>query len=114
MGDLDRLIAADASQTTFTRVFDRGWPDAPHRVIRNRTITAWEACGMPPPGERPGEGESIAVRNGHPVVRYAFAHPTLDTAGEVELMAMYAGTSVRAIDHVEPTPSIIDRPVPRK
>jgi nitronate monooxygenase len=111
---LDRLIAADASDTTVTTVFDRGWPRAPHRVIRNHTITAWEACGMPTPGQRPGEGDPIAVRNGHPVERYASAQPTLDTAGEVELMAMYAGTSVRAITHAEPAASIIDRLVPRQ
>jgi nitronate monooxygenase len=111
---LDRLIKADASDTTVTSVFDRGWPNAPHRVIRNHTITAWEACGMPTPGQRPGEGESIAVRNGHAVVRYGFAQPTLDTAGELELMAMYAGTSVRAIKHLEPAARIIDRLVPRQ
>ena len=42
------------------------------------------------------------------------AQPTLETAGEVELMAMYAGTSVRAVKHVEPAASIIDRLVPRQ
>jgi nitronate monooxygenase len=110
---LDRLIAADASDTTVTNVFDRGWPDASHRVIRNATVTAMETAGMPKPGLRPGEGETIATRNGQPVLRYAITQPTRDTTGEVALMAMYAGTSVRAIHRREPASQIIERLVTR-
>jgi nitronate monooxygenase len=106
---LDRLIAADASDTTVTSVFDGGWANAPHRVIRNGTVASWETEGMPKPGLRHGEGEPIAIRRGHPVLRYALTQPTLDTTGEVALMAMYAGTSVRAIDRREPASRIIER-----
>ncbi len=55
----DRLAAADATSTVYSSVFDGGWPDAPHRTLRNSTIEMWEAAGRPPPGERPGEGETI-------------------------------------------------------
>jgi NAD(P)H-dependent flavin oxidoreductase YrpB (nitropropane dioxygenase family) len=106
---LDRLIAADASDTTVTRAFDGGWPDAPHRVIRNDTVTAWETAGMPKPGLRPGESEPIAIRNHHPVLRYAITQPTVDTTGEIGLMAMYAGTSVRTIGRREPASRIVER-----
>jgi NAD(P)H-dependent flavin oxidoreductase YrpB (nitropropane dioxygenase family) len=106
---LDRLIAADAADTTVTTVFDGGWPDAPHRVIRNDTVKAWEAGGMPKPGLRPGEGEPIGTRNGRAVLRYAFTQPTRGTDGEVALMAMYAGTSVQAIDRREGASPIIER-----
>jgi NAD(P)H-dependent flavin oxidoreductase YrpB (nitropropane dioxygenase family) len=106
---LDRLFAADASETTVTSVFDRGWSGAPHRVIRNETVKAWQAGGMPKLGQRPGEDEPIATRNGRPVLRYAFTQPTIDTTGEVALMAMYAGTSVRAIDRRQPASRIIER-----
>ena len=50
---VDRLIAAEAADTTLTTVFDGGWPDAPHRVLRNDTVTAWEAAGMPARGTGP-------------------------------------------------------------
>jgi nitronate monooxygenase len=106
---LDRLIAANASETTVTSIFDGGWPDVPHRIIRNETVMAWEAAGMPERGLRPGEGEPIATRNGQPVVRYAIAQPTRDTVGEVALMAMYAGTSAQAINRREPASRIVDR-----
>ncbi len=80
-----------------TTVFDGGWPDAPHRVIPNDTVDSWKAAGMPGHGRRPGQGEQIASRNGRPVLRYDTAQPSRDTVGNVSLMAMYAGTSVRAI-----------------
>jgi NAD(P)H-dependent flavin oxidoreductase YrpB (nitropropane dioxygenase family) len=111
---LDHLIEAEASDTTITATFDGGWPDAPHRVIRNDTVNIWEAGGSLKPGLPPGEGEVIATRHGHSVQRYASAQPTLDTDGEVTLMAMYAGTSVRAIKQRESASRIIERLVTRQ
>ena len=42
-----RLVEAAASDTIETTLFDGGWPDAPSRVLRNRTVEAWEAAGRP-------------------------------------------------------------------
>ena len=106
---VDRLIAAEAADTTLTTVFDGGWPDAPHRVLRNATVAAWEAAGMPARGHRPGEGEPVASRRGRPVLRYDDAQPTRDTVGDVGLMALYAGTSVRGVDRRRPAASIVER-----
>ena len=106
---LDRLFRADAADTTLTTVFDGGWPNAPHRVIRNDTVAAWEAVGMPASGRRPGEGEPVGSRNGQPVLRYDDAQPTRNTVGDIGLMAMYAGTSVRAVDRRQPASSIVER-----
>lgn len=106
---LERLIESAAANTVLTTVFDGSWPDAAHRVIRNDTTRAWESAGMPERGRRPGEGEQIASRNGHPVLRYDDAQPTRDTRGDVDLMAMYAGTSVRGITEREPASRIIGR-----
>lgn len=106
---LERLIAAEAEDTALTTAFDGGWPDAPHRVLRNTTLDAWEAAGNPPRGDRPGEHEPIAYRAGHPVIRYDDSQPTRDTTGEIEQMAMYAGTSVRAVTQAEPAATIVSR-----
>ena len=106
---LDRLIASAAANTVLTTAFDGGWPDAPHRVIRNDTVHAWENAGMPERGRRPGEGEQIASRNGQTVLRYDDAQPTRDTHGDVLLMAMYAGTSVRGITERESASRIVER-----
>ena len=89
-----RVLAADASDTQLVGLFDVGWPDAPHRVLRNRTVAEWEAADAPPSGERPGEGEVVGSRDRQPIVRYSDAQPTRQTSGDVQAMAMYAGTSV--------------------
>jgi NAD(P)H-dependent flavin oxidoreductase YrpB (nitropropane dioxygenase family) len=106
---LDRLIAACPADTTLTTAFDGGWPDAPHRVIRNATLDGWEAAGMPTRGLRPEEDEPVSYRNGRPILRYDHAQPTRDTVGNVGLMAMYAGTSIRAVERHEPADSIVER-----
>jgi nitronate monooxygenase len=91
------LLRADASDTVLTTLFDVGWPDAAHRIIRNETYDRWDAAGRPASGSRPGEGETIATRAGAPVVRYSDAQPTSNTAGSIESMALYAGMSVGAV-----------------
>ena len=60
-------------------------------------------------GRRSGEGEQIASRNGRPILRYDDAQPTRDTHGDVLLMAMYAGTSVRGITERESALRIVKR-----
>jgi NAD(P)H-dependent flavin oxidoreductase YrpB (nitropropane dioxygenase family) len=104
----DRLLASDARDTELTELFDIGWPNAAHRVIRNRTMTEWEAAGRPPAGRRPGEGDVVARRGGTQIVRYSDAQPTSSTAGDIESMAMYAGTSVDDVRRAAPSAVIVD------
>jgi len=106
---LSRLIHSDAADTVLTTAFEGGWPDAPHRVIRNDTVDAWEAAGMPERGRRPGEDEQVASRNGRPVLRYDDAQPTRDISGDVSRMAMYAGTSVRGVAERKPASRIVEQ-----
>ena len=106
---LDHLVAAGAADTVLTTLFDGGWPNAPHRVIRNTTVAAWEAAGMPDRGSRPGEDQVVASRGDHRVLRYDDAQPTRATVGDVAAMALYAGTSVRAVRRREPAASIVGR-----
>ena len=104
----DRLLASDARDTELTELFDIGWPNAAHRVIRNRTMTEWEAAGRPPAGRRPGEGDVVGRRGGTQIVRYSDAQPTSSTAGDIESMAMYAGTSVNDVRRAAPSAVIVD------
>jgi NAD(P)H-dependent flavin oxidoreductase YrpB (nitropropane dioxygenase family) len=93
----ERLLRSSGTDTVLTGLFDVGWPEAPHRVLRNHTFDTWEAAGRPPAGHRPGEHDEIAARAGHPIVRYSDAQPTCDTDGDIAAMALYTGTGV---DHV--------------
>ena len=55
-----RVIDADAEDAVYTTCFDGGWPDAPHRVLRNRALTEWEEAGQPLAPNRPAEGTRVA------------------------------------------------------
>ena len=51
----ERLLRATEDDTVFLEeLFDVGWPKAPHRVLRNKTVETWEAAGRPLSGARPG------------------------------------------------------------
>jgi NAD(P)H-dependent flavin oxidoreductase YrpB (nitropropane dioxygenase family) len=105
----DRLLAAASADTLLTTLFDIGWPDAPHRVLRNATVDAWQSGGRPPTGGRPGEGEVVAHRAGRRIVRYSDALPTSDTSGDVGAMALYAGLGVGSVVRVEAAADIAAR-----
>lgn len=102
------LVAAGADDTALTGVFDVGWPDAPHRVLRNSTFAAWEAAGSPPPGARPGEGDVLGSYRGEPVPRYSVESPGPDVEGDLEALCLYAGQGVELIDAVLPAAAIVD------
>lgn len=93
-----RLLRARAADTALTICFSGGWPQAPHRVLRNRTLEEWEAAGLPPEGSRPGEGDVVAhSANGLPIFRYEDTAPRTGMSGAVTEMALYSGTGVGRI-----------------
>jgi nitronate monooxygenase/enoyl-[acyl-carrier protein] reductase II len=107
-----RIVAATAEDTVHTGLFDVGWPDAMHRVLRNRAVTEWEAAGSPAAGARPGEGSVIGrVSAGgvllETVPRYGVTPPLAGFEGEHELAALYAGQSCGLIDGVRPAARIV-------
>jgi nitronate monooxygenase len=97
---LDLLLTAVAADTVLTTIFDVGWPNAPHRVIRNKTYAGWVAAGEPEGDNRPGNGDVIATRDAIPVMRYSDAQPTNSTTGDIEAMALYAGMSVSHVRQI--------------
>jgi nitronate monooxygenase len=106
-----RLLAAGGADTFHSCLFDVGWPAAPHRVLRNSVVEAWEAAGCPPSGQRPGENELIGtVRYGElsfPVPRYASFPASAGFAGDVEQAALYAGQSCELVHALQPAAEIV-------
>jgi NAD(P)H-dependent flavin oxidoreductase YrpB (nitropropane dioxygenase family) len=89
-------------------LFDGGWPDAPHRTLRNSTVEAWERAGCPAPPARPGEGELVARgADGRPIQRYAADAPVADATGDVEALALYAGQSAGVVKHARSAAAIV-------
>ena len=108
----ERIVQSRAEDTLYReRLFDIGWPDAPHRVIRNRAVEEWEAAGQPPSGERPGEGTSIGTltRAGATVdvPRYAPFMLTPEFKGDIEYAPFWAGESCSLIDDIKPAGVIV-------
>jgi nitronate monooxygenase len=91
-----RLIgAAETDPQLYANLYEVGWPDSPHRALRNSTANAWEAAGRPPLAQRPGQGDVIAhFASGEAIVRYEPAPPMIGTTGDIEALSMWAGQSV--------------------
>ena len=104
----NRVVDATEADTVYSGLFDVGWPNAPHRTLRNSTIDLWEDAGRPEPGRRPGEGEEVAEHaDGRAVERYSDVIPLPGMTGAIETLALYAGQSVGLISKVQPAGDIV-------
>jgi NAD(P)H-dependent flavin oxidoreductase YrpB (nitropropane dioxygenase family) len=105
------VLEANASDTVHTKLFDIGWPDAAHRVIRTPLVDAWERAGSPASPNRAGEGEVIArLRSGGidiPIPRYSVSPPSDSVEGDLGGLPFYAGQSVSLIDKIAPAGEIV-------
>ena len=107
----ERVVGGRAEDTVHTGLFDVGWPDAAHRVLRNATTEEWEAAGRPPSGQRPGEGTIV----GHysvagqviEVRKYGVDPPMADFEGDIEQAALYCGQSCSLVNDIRPAAQIV-------
>ena len=105
---VQRLRSATAADTVHTELFDVGWPKAPHRVLRNSTLTEWEKVGRPPAGQRPGEGDILATNSdGADIIRYEPYTVGVDFKGEIEALSLWAGQCVGLTDQQQPAAEIV-------
>jgi nitronate monooxygenase len=110
-----RLIdAAETDAQWYADLYDVGWPNAPHRALRNSTSEAWVAAGRPSTGSRPGEGDVIAhFASGEAIVRYEPAPPMVGTTGDIEALSLWAGQSVALAKERQPAADIVAELVSR-
>ena len=102
------LLSARDDATALTGCFEGGWPYALHRVLRNATLTDWEAAGCPPVGRRPGEGDIVARdESGTPVRRYDDTPPKAGMRGEILACCLYAGTGVARITELRSAAALV-------
>lgn len=108
-----RVIEASAADTVLLDdLFDVGWPDAPHRVLRNKAVAEWEAAGRPRSGLRPGEGTSIGKRLGATGElvdwrRYAVGVAGPEFHGDLEYAPLWAGESCSVVNDIKPAREIV-------
>lgn len=104
-----RILAASEDDTDrYDDLYDLSWPDAPHRALKNSTSAMWEAAGKPPLGQRPGEGDVLAVRKGgSDILRYTSATPNAALEGDIEGLSMWSGQGVGLVKKVQPAATIV-------
>ncbi|WP_407547600.1 nitronate monooxygenase [Streptomyces sp. Pv4-95] len=102
------VLQAAPQDAVHTRCFDGGWPNAPHRALRNSTLRAWEAAGSPDAPNRPGEGTVVArSTHGREWPRYEDMAPVPGMSGDVEALALYAGQSAGLVHDIAPAGRIV-------
>ena len=89
----ERIVCSTAEDTVYTTLFDLGWPEAPHRVLRNIAFQEWEAAGCPASGQRPGEGTIVGTVSVAgttvEVPKYGAMPPLTGFRGDMESIALY-------------------------
>lgn len=107
----ERVVKSKAEDTVYTYLFDVGWPDAAHRVLRNKALDDWEAAGRPATGQRPGEGDVIGrtsmIDIPLDIPRYGVFPPMTGFTGDIEHAALYAGESCRLVNDIKPAAQIV-------
>jgi NAD(P)H-dependent flavin oxidoreductase YrpB (nitropropane dioxygenase family) len=100
--------AAETDAQWYPNLYDVGWPDSPHRALRNSTAEAWNGAGRPPDAQRPGEGDVVAhLASGEAIVRYEPAPPMAGTTGDIEALSMWAGQSVALVSQPQSAADIV-------
>lgn len=102
-----RVLDADPADAEYTRCFDGGWPNAPHRALHNATLAAWRAAGEPAAPNRPGEDDVVATDSRGSYKRYEDRVPQPGMTGTPEDMALYAGQSAGTVHDVKPAAQIV-------
>jgi nitronate monooxygenase len=102
-----RVLDATETETVYSTLFDEGWPNVPHRVLENDTVSAWETAGRPT-DQRPGDGDHIAdTPDGKPVHRYEDSLAVPGMEGDVESLPLYAGQSAGLTHEIQPADELV-------
>ena len=102
------LIEARPADSIYTQCFNGHWPNACHRVLRNKTLDDWETAGCPQPGQRPGEDEVLAEGSAYDtIIRYDDSPPVETTKGQILECCLYAGTGCGSIDNIPPAAQLL-------
>ena len=105
------VIAATETDSIQTDLFELGWPDRLHRVLRNSTVASWEREKEPRRRPRDRPPEIVAHRRRGAEVeslpRFWVDSPTADVLDGAEAMALYAGPSAGLVKRVESAETIV-------
>jgi nitronate monooxygenase len=105
-----KIVEAREGDTVRSTIFGYSWPNAPHRTLRTAFVERWLGDQQRGNEARPDEpvigetrvgGERVAVQ------RFMGFTPSVDTTGDIESMALYAGQGVGLIHEVKPAGEVV-------
>ncbi len=105
-----RIVEAREGDTVLTTIFGYNWPNAPHRTLRTKFVEQWIDDQSRGNEARPGEpviGETRVGGQPAPVKRFMGFTPSVETTGDIESMALYAGQGVGLIEQIRPAAEIV-------
>jgi nitronate monooxygenase len=98
---VEALIGATSGdETVVTTAFGVGWPDAPHRVLASALSAAEEFDGEV-------VGYVHSPGGNKPIARFQVSTPSQNAAGNIDAMALYAGTGVGSVQAVQPAADVV-------
>ena len=101
-----RRVVAETETVYAADLFDGGWPDAPHRMLRNGVVREWEDDGKTRAGETIGTLDSI--RGGQvEIPRYSAFMTTPAFHGDIEEAPLWAGESVALVHDIRSAGEIV-------
>jgi enoyl-[acyl-carrier protein] reductase II len=105
-----KIVEAGEQDTVRTTIFGYTWPNASHRTLRTKFVEQWigdQARGNEARPDEPVIGETRIGGQPAPVKRFMGFTPSIDTTGDIESMALYAGQGVGLIDSILPAAEVV-------
>ncbi|CAK9190414.1 unnamed protein product [Sphagnum troendelagicum] len=105
-----KILEASSGDTEYTNLYGRArWPGAHHRTLRTPFFETWknELAANENELNQPIIGQTTIFEREEDVPLFSGKVPNLTTTGEVENMAMYAGTGVGQINEILPAAIVL-------
>ncbi|WP_137682514.1 NAD(P)H-dependent flavin oxidoreductase [Haloarcula mannanilytica] len=105
----ERIVDASETATRLTDLFDRGWPDQPHRVLETDEVRQQRGAASDAVDDDNDPERVARMPDGEPISRLADMPPLAGMSGDVEALPHYAGQSAGLTQDVRPAGEVVTR-----
>jgi len=103
------IVDAPETATRLTDLFDRGWPDQPHRVLETDEVRRQIGRDSDDVDDANDPEQIAQMPDGEPINRLADMPPLDGMTGDVEALPHYAGQSAGLAGDVRPASEVVSR-----
>jgi len=104
-----QIVDAPETATRFTDLFDRGWPDQPHRVLETDEVRQQAGHDLDEIDDASDPEQIAQMPDGEPISRFTDMPPIAGMTGDVEALPHYAGQSTGLAQDVRPAGEVVAR-----